>query len=104
MDGRRRQRWEERLEDPAAPLFTIGVVADLLHTDVATIRRYGDTGIVSPGRSDSGQRRYSRNEIAQLARALDLAAEGITPPGIRRILDLEDQVQRLRDESAPGPG
>ena len=88
--------WEERLRHPDAPLYPIGVVADLLGTDVATIRRYGDTGIVSPDRTDSGQRRYSRNEIADLARALDLAAEGITPPGIRRILALEDQVEELR--------
>lgn len=99
-----REPWERRLEDPDAPLYPIGVVADLLGTDVGTIRRYGDLGIVRPGRTGAGQRRYSRSEIAQLARSLDLAAEGVSPPGIRRILDLEDEVAQLRRDAAPGDG
>jgi len=92
-----RPRWEQRLGDPDAPLYPIGVVAELLGTDVGTIRRFGSSGVVRPGRTVGGQRRYSRNEIAHLARAMDLAAEGITPPGIRRILDLEQEVQELRE-------
>jgi MerR family transcriptional regulator, heat shock protein HspR len=87
--------WEQRLDDPEAAVYPIGVVSELLGTDVATIRRYDDAGIVSPGRSDAGQRRYSRSHIAQLARALSLSAEGIGPPGIRRILDLEIRIEEL---------
>jgi len=98
-----RAMWEQRLEDPDAPLYPIGVVADLLGTDVGTIRRLGDLGIVRPGRTGAGQRRYSRAEIAQLARSLDLAAQGVSPPGIRRILDLEDEVAQLRRDAGPPP-
>jgi MerR family transcriptional regulator, heat shock protein HspR len=92
------EAWEERLNDPDARLYTIGVVAELLGTDVATIRRYDDSGIITAGRSGAGQRRYSRNDIAQLARAVHLTSEGVTPPGVRRILDLEAQLRDLRSD------
>jgi MerR family transcriptional regulator/heat shock protein HspR len=58
-------------------------------------RRYDDTGVITPGRSEGGQRRYSRNDIAQLERALSLSGEGIGPPGIKRILELEARVDEL---------
>jgi MerR family transcriptional regulator/heat shock protein HspR len=93
------ETWEERLNDPDARLYTIGVVAELLGTDVATVRRYDDSGIVTAGRSTTGQRRYSRKDIAQLARAVHLTSEGVTPPGVRRILDLEAQIKDLRPEA-----
>ncbi len=77
-------------------MYTIGVVSDLLDVDVQAIRRYDDAGIVRPDRSDSGQRRYSRTDIARLAHALELAGEGVTLPGIKRILDLESEVADLQ--------
>lgn len=92
------RNWEERLDDHDAPVYPIGVVADLLDVSVQVVRRYDDVAIVEPERSDSGQRRYSRRDIARLAHVLELADEGISVAGIRRIIELERQ---LRAQSAP---
>lgn len=96
LDGM--QDWEQQLADEDTSVYPIGVVADLLDADVQAIRRYDDAGIVQPERSDSGQRRYSRRDIARLAHALHLAGEGVTMPGIRRILELEKEVANLQDQ------
>lgn len=84
--------WQERLDDADAPVYPIGVVADLFDVDVQTVRRYDEEGVVEPDRSDGGQRRYSRRDIARLAQVLELAGEGVSMPGIKRILQLEDRL------------
>ncbi|HWB72428.1 MAG TPA: MerR family transcriptional regulator [Egibacteraceae bacterium] len=89
--------WEERLGDEDAPIYPIGVVADLLGVSVQVVRRYDDPGLVEPDRSDSGQRRYSRRDIARLARVLQLADDGVSSAGIRRILDLEEQLDAAQE-------
>ena len=90
--------WERRLNDREEPVYPIGVVADLLNVSVQVVRRYDDESMVEPDRSDGGQRRYSRSDIARLAHILQLADEGISSAGIKRILQLEDQL-KARDEA-----
>lgn len=90
--------WESILDDPAEPLYTVGVVADLVGVDPQVVRGYDQRGLIEPGRSTSGQRRYSRRDIRRLSRAMRLADEGIPRAGIERILDLEDEIRR-RDEA-----
>jgi len=89
-----RNSWEATLDDPDEALYTVGVVADLMGVDAQVVRGYDNRGIVQPGRSVSGQRRYSRRDIARLSRAMDLADEGIPTAGIDRILTLEDELAR----------
>lgn len=84
--------WEERLADDDAAVLPIGVVAEILEVTVQSLRRFDELDVVSPQRTDGGQRRYSRNDVAKLARVRDLADEGITVNGIRRILALEEQL------------
>lgn len=91
-------QWEDRLADDGKPVFSIGVVAELLDLPVQSVRRYDDESVVSPSRTDGGQRRYSRNDVVRLARARDLADDGITTTGIRRILDLEDRLDAAEAE------
>jgi MerR family transcriptional regulator/heat shock protein HspR len=102
MEGVERN-WEERLDDHDEPVYPIGVVADLLNVSVQVVRRYDDEDMVEPERSHAGQRRYSRRDIARLAHVLELADEGISIAGIRRILDLERQLQErsARDGREP---
>ena len=88
--------WQEVLGNPAHALFTVGVVADLLGIDVQIVRRYDTEGLITPQRSTGRQRRYSRDDIARLARAVLLAEEGIPMIGIRRIIELEDQLAGKR--------
>lgn len=92
------ERWEAILDDPAEPLYTVGVVAELVGVDPQVVRGYDQRGLVEPGRSDSGQRRYSRQDIHRLSRAMRLADDGIPTAGIERILHLEDELHRRDGE------
>lgn len=83
-------------------MYTIGVVADLLDVSVQVVRRYDEPEMVAPDRSEGGQRRYSRRDIARLARILALADEGISPAGIKRILALEAELSAARDQDGDG--
>jgi MerR family transcriptional regulator/heat shock protein HspR len=77
------------------------VVADLLGVSVQVVRRYDDEALVEPERSEGGQRRYSRRDIERLAHVLELADEGISLMGIRRIIELERQLESRTDEATP---
>ena len=87
--------WQQRLDDPAAPLFTMAVVAEVLGVDQQVIRRLDVDGIMSTARPSGNQRRYSRDDIALIAYAVSLQADGVSRPGIARILELERDLTRL---------
>ena len=89
--------WQDALDDPDEPLYTVGVVAELMGLDAQVVRGYDKRGLVSPRRSGSGHRRYSRHDIERLSRAVDLSEEGVSTAGIERILQLEDQLERRDD-------
>lgn len=91
-----RHDWERTLDDPNEALYPVGVVADLMGVDPQVVRGYDQRGIVSPERSNAGQRRYSRDDIRRLVRAMDLADEGIPTSGIDRILRLEEELSAHR--------
>jgi MerR family transcriptional regulator, heat shock protein HspR len=65
-----------------------------------TLRRWEREGLVSPQRTEGGQRRYSRRELGQLDQVAKLAEEGVTTAGIRKILQLRDRVDQLEGELA----
>jgi MerR family transcriptional regulator/heat shock protein HspR len=87
-------------DDDRAPLYTVGQVASMLDVQPAYLRRLDVEQVVQPARSDGGQRRYSRNEIALLQHVTQMADAGMTLPGIRRILVLEAEVAVLRKQLA----
>jgi len=84
------------IDDDDAPVFVISVAAQLTGMHPQTLRSYDRMGLVSPGRADGGGRRYSLREIAMLRSVADLTAAGIGIEGVRRILELENQVTALR--------
>jgi DNA-binding transcriptional MerR regulator len=85
-------------DDEHAPLYTVGQVAEILGVQPAFLRRLDGESVVQPSRSNGGQRRYSRAEIGRVQRVSEMAGEGMTLAGIRRILVLEAEVARLRQE------
>ena len=95
------------IDNPDAPLYTVGQVAAMLSVQPAFVRRLDTEELVSPQRSGGGQRRYSRAEIHQIRRVSELAGEGLTLAGIRRLILLEAEVSRLQAEvkrlKADGP-
>lgn len=87
-------------DDEHAPLYTVGQVAGMLDVQPAYLRRLDVEQIVQPARSDGGQRRYSRNEIALVQHVTAMADAGMTLTGIRRILMLEAEVAALKQQLA----
>jgi MerR family transcriptional regulator/heat shock protein HspR len=65
-----------------------------------TLRIYERRGLVQPARTQGGNRRYSDADIERLQRISDLAEQGMNLEGIRRVMELELENQRLRDELA----
>ena len=81
--------------DAATPIFAIQQAADLAGMHPQTLRQYDRLGLVSPGRTAGQSRRYSLRDIARLREVARLSAEGLNLEGIRRILELENQVSAL---------
>jgi MerR family transcriptional regulator/heat shock protein HspR len=87
--------WQDRLDDPDEPLFTLAITADLLGLDPQALRRLEDAIEVASRRPSGNQRRYSRADIEVLARAAELAREGHTGMAIARIMELERNIADL---------
>ncbi len=82
--------------DVETPLFAIAIAAELSGMHPQTLRQYDKLGLVSPRRTAGQSRRYSMRDVAQLREIARLSAEGLNLEGIRRILDLENEVVSLR--------
>ena len=83
--------------DEDTPVFVISVAAQLSGLHAQTLRSYDRLGLVSPGRASGGGRRYSARNIAVLLEVQRLSQEeGVNLAGIKRIIDLENQVDALR--------
>ncbi len=79
-----------------APLFAVAIAAELAGMHPQTLRQYDRIGLVVPGRTRGGSRRYSARNIAQLREVARMSAEGMSLPAIARLLDLEDEARMLR--------
>jgi MerR family transcriptional regulator/heat shock protein HspR len=82
--------------DEATPIFVISVAAELAQMHPQTLRQYDRMGLVSPGRTAGQSRRYSLRDVAQLREVARLSAAGVSLEGIRRILELENEVLELK--------
>ncbi|GAB2973418.1 heat shock protein transcriptional repressor HspR [Nocardioides montaniterrae] len=82
--------------DPAAAVFVISVAAELSGLHPQTLRTYERMGLITPGRTGGGGRRYSADDIERLRTIAQLTSSGIGIEGVRRILELENTVQALR--------
>ena len=82
--------------DENTPMFAIAVAAELAAMHPQTLRQYDRLGLVSPTRTAGQSRRYSMRDVVQLREIARLSAEGLNLEGIRRILELENEVTRLR--------
>ncbi|MDH6182481.1 MerR family transcriptional regulator/heat shock protein HspR [Microbacteriaceae bacterium SG_E_30_P1] len=83
--------------DLDTPVFAIAAAAELAGMHPQTLRQYDRLGLVSPTRTAGQSRRYSMRDVAQLREIAALSAEGLNLEGIRRILELEDQVRTLSE-------
>jgi len=80
-------------------VYVISVAAELAGMHPQTLRIYERRGLVQPARTQGGNRRYSDVDIDRLRRIQDLAAAGMNLEGIRRVMELEAEVDHLRAEN-----
>lgn len=83
--------------DDDARTFLISVAAELAGMHAQTLRTYDRLGLVSPQRSSGGGRRYSERDVDLLREVQRLSQdEGVNLAGIKRIIELTNQVEALR--------
>lgn len=82
---------------PDDSVLVISVAAEMSGLHAQTLRTYDRLGIVTPERTRGGGRRYSLRDVAMLREVQRLSQdEGINLAGIKRIIELENQVRMLR--------
>jgi MerR family transcriptional regulator, heat shock protein HspR len=87
--------------DESTPMFVISAAAQLAGMHAQTLRSYDRLGLVSPGRTAGGGRRYSVRDIELLREVQRLSQEhGVNLAGIKRIIELEAEVLELRTQIA----
>jgi MerR family transcriptional regulator/heat shock protein HspR len=84
-------------EKDDARTFLISVAAELAGMHAQTLRTYDRLGLVSPERSSGGGRRYSEHDVDLLREVQRLSQdEGVNLAGIKRIIELTNQVEALK--------
>ena len=89
-----------RGDDDNQAIYIISVAAELAGVHPQTLRVYERKGLLQPSRTSGNTRRYSRKDIELLRRIQDLTNEGINLAGVMRILELEGEIERLRNRAA----
>lgn len=88
----------ERGRPNTRAVYVISVAAELAGVHPQTLRIYERKGLLDPARTHGGIRRYSEADIEQLRRIQALTTAGINLEGVRRILELEAELDRLTTE------
>src|ERR1700761_7679945 len=84
-------------KEPDARTFLISVAGELAGMHAQTLRTYDRLGLVSPRRSSGGGRRYSQHDVDLLRKVQRLSQdEGVNLAGIKRIIELTNQVEALQ--------
>lgn len=86
---------DDMIPDDAA-VYVISVAANLAGLHPQTLRQYDRMGLVQPSRAGGKYRLYSMRDVRKLRAVQDLASEGMNLVGIKRVLELEDEVTELR--------
>jgi MerR family transcriptional regulator, heat shock protein HspR len=81
-------------------VYVISVAAELAGMHPQTLRIYERRGLVRPARTQGGNRRYSDDDIETLRRIAELAGSGMNLEGIRKVMELEAENERLRRDLA----
>src|SRR5215218_9174741 len=81
-------------------LYIISVAAELAGVHPQTLRIYERKGLIEPSRTEGRSRRYSDRDIALLQRIQELTNEGVSLAGVSKILDLEVELEQLRQHVA----
>jgi MerR family transcriptional regulator/heat shock protein HspR len=81
-------------------VYVISVAAELAGVHPQTLRIYERKGLLLPARTVGGSRRSSEADIAQLQRIQELTDDGLNLAGVKRVVELEGEVDDLRRQLA----
>lgn len=81
-------------------VYVISVAAELAGVHPQTLRIYERKGLLDPARTGGGSRRYSERDIERLRRIQDLTTAGLNLAGVKAVMELQDEVERLRKQIA----
>jgi MerR family transcriptional regulator/heat shock protein HspR len=93
------------MSDRSRPLYTIGVVAEMVRMHPQTLRMYEKKGLIRPSRTEGKTRMYSAEDVEEIERVTRLVRElGVNLAGIeiilklrRRMLDMQARIEELTD-------
>src|ERR1041384_1026036 len=88
------------MADQTRAVYVISVAAELAGVHPQTLRIYERKGLLDPARTGGGSRRYSEVDIDRLRRIQELTNEGLNLAGVKRVLELEEQLDGLRERMA----
>ena len=77
-------------------VFVISVAAELAGVHPQTLRIYEREGLVRPKRTTANARRYSERDIERLLEIKRLTSDGMNLEGVRRVIELTQEIERLR--------
>jgi MerR family transcriptional regulator/heat shock protein HspR len=85
-------------KDPADAVYIISVAAELAGVHPQTLRIYERRGLLQPYRTPGGTRRYSEEDLERLGTIQELTADGVNLEGVRRILEMHEEIERLQKQ------
>jgi MerR family transcriptional regulator/heat shock protein HspR len=85
---------------PRNAVYIISVAAELAGVHPQTLRIYERKGLLNPYRTPGGTRRYSDEDLERLGLIQELTADGVNLEGVRRILEMRDEIDRLQHQVA----
>ena len=78
-------------------VFMISVAAELADMHPQTLRMYEQRGLIQPQRSPRGTRLYSQDDVERLRRIQEMTATlGLNLAGVERVLELEEHLEQLQ--------
>lgn len=81
-------------------VYIISVAAELVGMHPQTLRTYEQKGLVEPFRTPGGTRRYSIEDVERLQLIQELSNAGVNLEGIKRIIHLRAENDRLSHQVA----
>jgi MerR family transcriptional regulator/heat shock protein HspR len=86
------------MTESSEAVYIISVAAEIVGMHPQTLRVYERKGLVDPYRTPGGTRRYSQVDVERLLLIQELSNAGVNLEGIKRILTLQSDNVRLRNQ------
>lgn len=100
VDPRNENDRSRATERHGRAVYVISVAAEIAGVHPQTLRIYERKGLVDPARTSGGSRRYSEADLDILRRISELTDEGLNLVGVKKVIELEAEIDRLEADLA----